>query len=474
MRFIVSLLLIIFVAAGSVIGQSRRATGGGISTAASTENDLTLKQMFDEANEYNRVKFAEYQQKKIPYSEQLRSKTEAERKQLAAKYAAIAAERKLSEPDDLYYTGMLYWIAENLDGTAAMLSRYLESDPLPAERAQGARAIIVFAYAKQGKLDSAVGRLADYDARKPIKPSETWRMNAEIAKAYLAIKGFSDAEIYAKRAYEAAKTLITDPHSRVNPLDAALDTGMLLFDARNEAGKTLEADAALQDMRQTAAEIKNASYYYYATDKLILHQIATGRKPLAMETYLNSLIQAGRDLPAAKGAQNEAIERLKLRKRHYDLLGETALELFGIDQWFPGKPSTLAELRGKVVLLDFWATWCGPCFDAFPHFREWHEDLSDKGLVILGITRYYGRAEGFNVDEPNEIIFLKRFRERYSLPYDFVVTKDNKLQTAYGAVNLPTAAVIDRNGKLRYLETGSSPTRIEELRSMVLKLLEEK
>lgn len=298
-------------------------------------------------------------------------------------------------------------------------------------------------------------------------------MNTEIAKAFMAKKDFADAETYANTGYEAAKKLITDPLSRVNPLDAALDTGMLLFEARNEQRKIAEADAALDDMRQTAASIKNPVFYYYAADKLIVHQIETGRKPLAMETYVASLIQAGRDI-AVKGSSNEAIERLKSRKKHYDLLGEHAPELFGIDKWFPGTAVTLDSLKGKVVLLDFWATWCGPCFDAFPHFREWHTDLSDKGLVILGVTRYYGRAEGFPVDEPNEIGFLKRFRERYALPYDFVVTKDNKLQSAWGAANLPTAALIDRKGKVRYLETGSSPSRLEEMRAKVFKLLEEK
>jgi thiol-disulfide isomerase/thioredoxin len=267
--------------------------------------------------------------------------------------------------------------------------------------------------------------------------------------------------------------LAEDPNSRTRGLDELLDSGMLVFEAYRDRGKLAEADAALTDMQSFAAKVGSPTFFYYASDKLITYMLETNRKPLAMETYLSALIKAGKDLPL-KGQQTDAIERLKNREKHYKILQETAPELLSVEAWFPGERQTLQALRGKVVLLDFWATWCAPCFDAFPALSEWHQDLGPEGLVILGITRFYGQAEGFRVDNPNEIDFLKRFKAKQKLGYDFVVLSDQQSQMAYGATALPTAILIDRKGKIRYIEAGTSTSRIEDLRQMILKLLAEK
>jgi hypothetical protein len=69
---------------------------------------------------------------------------------------------------------------------------------------------------------------------------------------------------------------------------------------------------------------------------------------------------------------------------------------------------------------------------------------------------------------------LKQIRERERLPYDFVVTTDQTTQMLYGATSLPTAVLIDRKGVIRYIEAGTSSTRLEQMRQMVQKLVAEK
>ena len=475
MRFCICITILVFAA--GLHAQSRRVnpnqTPNPATSAVRATNDLTVKQMFDEANTYNKTKFAEYEAKKVPYSERLRLQTEREQRQMAAKYAAIAGTRTGMTGEDLYHLGLLHWIAENLDGTSEALRKYLTAGQIVAEKAQTARSVIAIIAAKQRKFDQALSFLAEYSRNLPTKLSERTRMESEIAKAYIAEKNVAAATPYAAEAYRFAKVILLDSGMTQRGLDEVLDTGILLHECHKSIGNFKDADEALEDLRKTAASVGSVSLYFYAADKLITYRIETGRKSLALENYLTSLIQAGKDLPT-KPTQDEAIRLLKKREKQYKLLGETAPELTSIDQWFSGKPRTLQDLRGKVVLLDFWATWCGPCFDAFPSLAEWHRDYAGDGLVILGATRYYGQGGGFDLDGPNEIAFLKNFKVKYDLPYDFVVAKDQTLQQAYAATGLPTAVLIDRKGVIRYIESGTNPSRIEEMREMVLKLLAEK
>lgn len=466
-------LIIILAFSVTAFAQARRVPQGQVPRTEATigEGRPSAKEMFDEANGYTRSRFEEFEKRKVPVSEALRLETEKEKRQLAARYAAVLAGREELSAEDTYYQGLLHWIAENMEQTAAVFTKYTERDDSVAERRQRARALVAVANAKLGRLAEAEAARAEYERESDTRLTEVARMNSEIAKAHIAAGDNASAEPFAARAYKASKALISDPTARLRAVDELLDAGMLLFESFRDRGMNVEADSALDDIRSSATSIGSPSLYFYATDKLISHQIETGRKPLGMETYLTSLIRAGKELDKAQAT--DAQRRIRAREKHYKLMGEAAPELTGVDKWFPGQSATLASLKGKVVLLDFWATWCLPCFDAFPHLTEWQEDLGSDGLVVLGITRYYGRAEGFSVDEPNEINFLKRFRERYRLPYDFVVTKGQQTQIAYGATALPTAVLIDRAGRVRHIEVGTSSSRLAELRRMILKLLAE-
>lgn len=468
------ILIAVLAAASLCFGQSGRIPTTAEDTAAArSEPDIPAKVLFDEANGYRQAKQTEFDKKKVPYKEELRLQVEREQKQLAAKYAAVVSARKELSADDVYYLGLLHWIAENLDGTSDALKKYVAMAVPSPERTQTARSIVTVIAAKQKRFDDARSLLSEYLKNTPVRNGDQSRMQSELAKAFFSEKRFAEAASHAVEGFKAAKAVLLEGGPTQRGLDETLDNGMQLFESYRAAGKQAEAEQALEDLRKAGASSGSPSLFAYAADKLIVYLIETGRKPAAMDAYVSFLILAGKEL-SAKPAQDEAIKILRKKEKQYKLLGEQAPELSSIDQWFPGRPQTIRSLRGKVILLDFWATWCGPCFDAFPSLAEWHRDQGPDGLVILGLTRYYGNGEGFPLDNPNEILFLKRFKEKHDLPYDFVVAKDQASQFSYAATGLPTVVLIDRKGVIRYIESGTNPTRIAEVREVMLKLLAEK
>ena len=466
MKFI--LVSCMFLATAPALAQSGRA----VTSAPAPGGVRAVKEMFDEANSYRKIKFEEFAAKKIPVNERLRRQTEREQKQLAARLAAAASQRSDLAAEELYYLALLHWISENLDGTSETLLRYLAADGRTAERSQTARSLLVVSAAKRNRFDEAAATLEDYLKNEPTKPSEKLRMNSEIAKGLAAAGEPARAIPFGKEAFAISRSLLVDPAMRSVGLDLVHDNAMVLFGAQRDSGDVAGAESTLEELRRTAATLGNSLFFFEAADELITYRIETGRKPLAMETYLQMLIAAGKELPL-EGQRTDALQRLRKREKHYKLLGEAAPELASVDKWFPGPPAKIADLKGKVVLLDFWATWCAPCFEAFPSLIDWHEELSDKGFVILGFTRYYGRDESRPVDEAGEFAFLQRFKEKQKLPYDFVVGKDQSTQLLYGATALPTAVLIDRKGVVRYIEAGTSTSRLAELRAAIDKLLAE-
>ncbi len=453
--------------------QSRRVNPNTPNQAiANPANDLTAAQMYEETNAYSKTKFAEYEQKKVPFSDRLLEQTIREQKQLAAKYAAILNKKTDLAGEDFYYFGLLHWISDNFDGANEIFNKFLAADSPPIVKLQTSRSILAVIAAKQKRFDEAEKYLNEYLKTDPVKLGERARIEGELAKNYYRTKNYAKAAPHATEALRAQKALFQDSPSRAKGLDELLDAGMNVFEIYRDGGKVKEADNALEDLQKTAVFVGSPSFYFYAVDKRIKYKIETGRKESAIEDYQNALTQTLKDF-TQKSAQNDISERLRRREKHYGLLGEKAVELSDVVEWMPRERKTVASLRGKVVFLDFWATWCGPCLEAFPHLIELNEDFKKEGLEILGVTRLYGGQINMANAEA-EISFLRNFKKTEGLTYDLIIAKGQANQINYGATSIPTAVLIDRKGIIRYIESGTNKTRIEEIREMIVKLLAEK
>jgi peroxiredoxin len=116
-----------------------------------------------------------------------------------------------------------------------------------------------------------------------------------------------------------------------------------------------------------------------------------------------------------------------------------------------GASLRLADLRGKVVVLDFWAPWCGPCVASMPQLDAWHRKLAAKGLVIVGITS----------EDPDQV---KAFVKEHQLGYPMTHDQDNALWRDYFVLGIPTTVIIDRAGVVRHVELGFGDFRTAEAR----------
>jgi len=126
-----------------------------------------------------------------------------------------------------------------------------------------------------------------------------------------------------------------------------------------------------------------------------------------------------------------------------------------------GKKVDLNELKGKVVLVDFWASWCGPCKQEMPVLEELHKKYAKEGLVIVGV----------NIDNnPKKMTNFLR-----GTPVTFRVVHDRKLAVAskYEPGTMPSSYFIARDGKIRYVHEGFRKKDAAELEERVKGLLAE-
>ena len=126
-----------------------------------------------------------------------------------------------------------------------------------------------------------------------------------------------------------------------------------------------------------------------------------------------------------------------------------------------GKNLKLSEMTGNVVLINFWASWCGPCRQEMPLLNDLHNKYGPLGFTVLGV----------NVEEQSDAArgFINDF------PVDFPVLLDNTNQVSkmYNVVAMPTTVVVDRDGNMRFLHKGYKPGDEQEYRKMVKKLIRE-
>jgi thiol-disulfide isomerase/thioredoxin len=379
------------------------------------------------------------------------------------------------DSDDAYYAGMLWMLydsqAEKDDDTVEMtevaknLEAYLAS-PNSERNAESAEANLIAADASLKRFDTALTRYEAfakrYRWRSKTNDVRTYYTNFELATAEL-VRALAEAKRWPDVEKVAQNGLTYWQNRRSNDGGEIAETASYLVEALEAEKKTDELAKVRQDVSK---------------------QFHDGNKMTAMVDLVRTrrrVEELEKTDPAAALKVLEAAKKLYAKaewQRDYDT-SDRRLRLHDMpapglegDAWVNSKPLTLAELRGKVIVLDFWMTWCGPCRASFPRMEAFAKKHAPKGVVVIDVTENQGfvlNKEGkqlrgekdAKLTWEEEVPLIKQFVKDFDITVPVSIgrvptdTKE-KYPSApmlhdYGVPFYPSVAVIDRKGVVRFM-----------------------
>jgi thiol-disulfide isomerase/thioredoxin len=239
------------------------------------------------------------------------------------------------------------------------------------------------------------------------------------------------------RAFEFRQT------GKLNQAVASLEQAMA------EARKTpfeiefqtrIQLAMTLADAYQSVSEIEKAR-------EMLIAEAAFAEK-------VSQVIQAT-GTPPQKRAATGGFLQVRDRSIQLSLLGNKAPEI-SVKEWLVGEPTSFAELRGRVVLLEFWATWCKPCQEMFPKLNELQQIEGPRGLEVIALTRHYMAYGGTDQSKIEERGLMLGMVNQHQVSFRVGIAEDERLQGVFGANGLPTIVLVNRNGIVRYAGPGEN------------------
>jgi thiol-disulfide isomerase/thioredoxin len=270
-------------------------------------------------------------------------------------------------------------------------------------------------------------------------PLQLFQNEYEVGVGYYKAKQYERAVERSAEAFRLAKALTSRDLPQGRREQFIFTAGETLAEAYSALKKKEESLATVVELFQMALDLPSANLY----------RMTVGRFP-----------------DKADDAERAIVARASERQA-------TPPELT-VAEWLDSEPLKLSDLRGRVVLIDFWYEWCGPCLRAFPTLRDWHKKYKDQGFVVIGLTDLQRTLGDSGKSREEKLEFLRRFRAGNKLTYPIAIAetpRDNLSE--YGVSAFPTAVLIDRRGAVRFISIGVSPGEMSRLGEMVEKLVKE-
>ncbi len=411
--------------------------------------------------------------------------TEAEWKQ-AKKKAALDALAKLSDNvhgQDLYYAAMLAVEAEqwaevvrhlkeyvalsetddyesrvnrpraNMKLTDAFLKggliaegeAYYSSDPI---------ALAMFV-SRQNQHDRAIGILESFLQSNP----PTDRANRAKSLIVIMLGSANKPDEMARRLQEYRDSLT------LNGVANHYSSLARLYDEAGRKGKSDQYTNLLFELSKNSKDGKAVDGVVNAHIGWMIRKYEAAGE----QAELNKFLERVRSELADK---KTVMDYLSSRDTFQAVLNKPAKEL-EIDFAVNGERTDLKSLRGRVVLLDFFAHWCGPCIAGFPFVREIQKKYESKGLTVLGISGVYGYYRGQRPLTPEQEVKLMQtaFAKEYKVTWPMLFGRTKTNQQNYGVAYIPHLVLIDRAGIVRAAYVGKDSDA--EIEQQIIKLLAE-
>lgn len=399
-------------------------------------------EFFTEVENYTAARSKEMMSAGKRVTPEVREDIEEERKKLAAKYAAEIAARADLAKTDHYYLGRLYGTAGNEVKQLESMKKLLSEFPpeTKGDMIQSARAIIAVVASRRKQMADAEWAFQLWKTGSPMIPTQQPALQDHLALGYYKSGEFEPAVKHAEEAFNflkgiKAKTL-AEKRSREQIYMNLVEVLAMAY------RKSKNSDRALSILAEARAEsfaIPSADLYRKVMDFVEGSGFSEKKLMQKVESY----------------ASADPAPEMKFT------------------EWIGHDPIALEYFRGKVVLLDFWATWCAPCISTFPRLRGWHKKFSGDDFILVGVTQFYGGQDGKKMTELQELDYLNTFKAKYKLPYPFAIVERGDDKMKYGISAYPTTMLLDRNGVVRYIGIGSGAEEAANLEEMIEKVLKE-
>ncbi len=436
-----------------------------LSVTSFAQQGIDPTKVLQEANAYYTQMIRDAQAAKTPITQALVNDFQA--KKLAKIEEALKdVDINKIEAKDAFAWAQLYQAVKRDKDCCDLVKRYLDTKPNDNEKFQ---AMLLMA-----QSCNALGESHMLTSTLNEIPVPTAMNSSTLAS--LTVNQFV-ATIKAKDGLDAALKILNTIESKLVVEDPKDYAKRMLQASKNRApiagGATLtnpnskaKTDEELLAEYELNGKYSNEARGLQFDQKRAEFLIEAGRKKEAVEILGGAIAKLDPKNPNARSAKAALV--------HLTLVGSSAPALT-VERFLTKEFTSLEALKGKVVIVDFFAHWCGPCIASFPDVKKMYADLQPKGLEIVGVTTYYGYYKGEGMparDMPRDTEFAKmgEFLKEHALPWPVIYGERTNFEP-YGVTGIPTCVLIDKDGKVHQIKVGYSKETFAKFREEVEKLL---